>query len=583
MKPAGTIQNGELRLLLWAGMGRWQPKGPKSGALTVAAFGEAGKPLSIPSPLIRVPAGTVITAAIRNTLAAPLRVRGFCERPSACDPLVIAPGETRDVRFVVKTAGTFHYWAATSPSNLGARAGDDSQLGGAIVADAAGASVRDRVFILGRKADDSRAPGTTITVINGRSWPHTERLEYPAGQAVMWRVLNLSNIAHAMHLHGFYFDVDSVGDGMSDTRYGDEDRRQAVTEQLGSGNTMTMTWVPERPGNWLFHCHMLAHMMAPDALHSRPGPRHESDDAVGMAGLVLGVHVTGANRAPPKPATPTRALQLVINHDTRLGSAPSYKISLTTPDGRTAPRLNTLSAPGPVMVLTRGEPVAVEVVNRLREPTAIHWHGIELESYDDGVPGFGGTAGSVTPPIAARGRFTARFTPSRAGTFIYHTHWHDPGQLAGGIYGPIVVLEPGEAYLPERDHIIVIGLEGAYPAKDPLRDEPFAINGERTPSALELERGVPHRLRFINITGDAVALTVQLASRFDPMRWTLIGKDGAATAPAQRTLRPARQLVAVGETYDFELPPLTGGQGALWLELRRVNGEQLLQWPVRLR
>jgi FtsP/CotA-like multicopper oxidase with cupredoxin domain len=47
--------------------------------------------------------------------------------------------------------------------------------------------------------------------------------------------------------------------------------------------------------------------------------------------------------------------------------------------------------------------------------TAIHWHGIELDSYFDGVPGWGGTAGSVTPPIAAGQRFTAKFTPPRAG------------------------------------------------------------------------------------------------------------------------------------------------------------------------
>jgi len=82
------------------------------------------------------------------------------------------------------------------------------------------------------------------------------------------------------------------------------------------------------------------------------------------------------------------------------------------------------------------------VVNHLQEPTAIHWHGIELDSYSDGVPGFGGTAGSVTPPVAPGGTFTARFTPPRAGTFIYHTHWHNSAQLAGGIYGPLIVLEP---------------------------------------------------------------------------------------------------------------------------------------------
>jgi hypothetical protein len=109
------------------------------------------------------------------------------------------------------------------------------------------------------------------------------------------------------------------------------------------------------------------------------------------------------------------------------------------------------------------------------------------------------------------------------------------------------------------------------------------VNGEARARPLELMAGMTHRLRFINITADNVALTVQLLSGFDPVRWTLVGKDGAETPPAQRTERPARQLVAVGETYDFELAPMTPRAVGLWLELRRGNGELLIQWPVRVR
>jgi FtsP/CotA-like multicopper oxidase with cupredoxin domain len=231
------------------------------------------------------------------------------------------------------------------------------------------------------------------------------------------------------------------------------------------------------------------------------------------------------------------------------------------------------------MVLTRGQPVAVEIVNRLTEPTAIHWHGIELESYDDGVPGFGGIGGSVTPSVPAGGSFTARFTPSRAGTFIYHTHWHNADQLSAGVYGPLIVLEPGQVYDSASDHIIVLGLDGPY---RPAPNEFFAVNGESRPRPLELKAGIPHRLRFINITADNVAFTVQLLSGFDPIRWTLVGKDGAETPPAQRTARPGRQLVAVGETYDFELAPMAPRAVGLWMELRRGNGELLIQWPVRV-
>ena len=74
--------------------------------------------------------------------------------------------------------------------------------------------------------------------------------------------------------------------------------------------------------------------------------------------------------------------------------------------------------------------------------------------------------GVALPQAVSRQRFfpeqlfVVKFTPPRAGTFIYHTHWHDDAQLAGGLYGPLVVVEPGERYDPETDHIAIIGLSG---------------------------------------------------------------------------------------------------------------------------
>ncbi len=287
-----------------------------------------------------------------------------------------------------------------------------------------------------------------------------------------------------------------------------------------------------------------------------------------MAGLVLGIHVTGVARTPVVPDSARRRLELIVEPDSRNGAIPSYKVNVVG-SGTPAPRLGDRAVPGPVMVLTRGEPVAVEVVNRLSEPTAIHWHGIELESYDDGVPGFGGTTGSVTPPVLAGGSFTARFTPPRAGTFIYHTHWHNALQLAGGIYGPLVVLEPGQTYDPATDHIVVLGLDGEY---RPAPNEQFVVNGEKKPRPVDLRPGVAHRFRFINITADNVALTMQLVSRFDPIQWTLVAKDGAQTPPSQQTCAPG--------------PPTGVGRGDVrlrdWPALRE-RGESVVRAPPRLR
>ena len=171
-------------------------------------------------------------------------------------------------------------------------------------------------------------------------------------------------------------------------------------------------------------------------------------------------------------AAHARRLSLVMREEpNRYGNQSGYRMDL---EGVEAPRLNSGPVPGPVIVLTRGEPVEITLVNRMTEPTAIHWHGIELDSYFDGVPGLGGEPGNLTPPVDPGQSFVAKFTPPRAGTFIYHTHWHKDAQLAGGLYGPLIVLEPGERYDPETDHIVVIGLE-----RRPAGERAGAVRAQR--------------------------------------------------------------------------------------------------------
>lgn len=576
VRPAGRLENGVLAISLRAGVGRWYPEGQTSPSRDIEALGEEGQPLMVPSPLIRARVGTVVKVSIRNTLGAPIRVHGLCDRPGTCEPLTIASGTTGEAQFKLGAAGTFYYWASTRNQPLSLRDGADSQLGGVIVADDAGVDPRERFFVLAMLRKEAGVIGTEIAVVNGRSWPLSERLRHAVGDTVRWRVVNISPSAHAMHLHGFYFNVESTGDGMNDTRSVAGGSR-GVTARVTVGGTFAMSWVPERPGNWLFHCHMLEHMLPND--HDGHAPAHADTTAAGMAGLVLGVHVTGPNNRETISDNARRKFQLSINPDTRLGAVPSYKVDISEA-GVAAPRINERAAPGPILLVTRGQPVAMEILNHLNEPTAIHWHGLELESYDDGVADFGGLPGSITPPVAPHGTFTARFTPPRAGTFIYHTHWHNPGQLSGGIYGPLVVLEPGQRYDPESDHIVVLGLEGKYRN---IPNEPFAVNGEVEPRPLELKGGIPHRLRFINITGDGVGLTVQLLSVHDPIRWMLLAKDGAEVPASQRSMRPARQQIGVGETYDFELAPMMPRSEGLWMELRRGSGELVFQWPVRIK
>src|SRR5205814_1582080 len=129
-----------------------------------------------------------------------------------------------------------------------------------------GASAADgeRIFMITWFSTlDSLSPsgtGRTTMTINGLSWPHTERVAMQQGDTVRWRVINLTEIPHPMHLHGFYFRVDAKGDGVVETSYASDQRRLAVTEVMETMQTMTMTWAPTRPGNWVWHCHFGFHI-----------------------------------------------------------------------------------------------------------------------------------------------------------------------------------------------------------------------------------------------------------------------------------------------------------------------------------
>src|SRR5882762_4425009 len=73
-------------------------------------------------------------------------------------------------------------------------------------------------------------------------------------------------------------------------------------------------------------------------------------------------------------------------------------------------------------------------------------------------PGWTGVGTQITPPIAPGALFVARMAPPRAGTFIYHTHWHDSLHLTNGIYGPLIVLPPGAQFDPESDLAFVFSI-----------------------------------------------------------------------------------------------------------------------------
>ncbi len=583
---AGELKDGVLNIQLEIVEATWYPEQDGGRSFSVYAFAERGKTPRIPGPLIRVLEGTEVRVRVQNTLPVAMFIRGLHSRDGATpEPVLIASGATADFHFTAKSSGTYYYSARStrmSISDIGLLpiVGDltmgqppfdtESELQGGFIVDPPGAATDDRIFIIATwMAGVITPPFREVVVINGKSWPYTERLSYSVGDTARWRVLNTSVSDHAMHLHGFYFQVTGLGDQYHDRRYSPEQVPHVVTQYLRPGETASIVWTPERPGRWLFHCHMTAHM----ALAARPAASPETEshathvgshDSTGMAGLVLGITVSpGPERLVASPnATKPRQLRLVVKERpaTRFSLA---RMGYLIQDGADHKPSDAPPFPGAPLVLTRGEPTEITVVNELKEETAVHWHGIELESYYDGVPGWGGDSPQVTPPIAPGGTFLARMTPPRAGTFIYHTHWHDVAQLTSGLYGPLIVVEPGQKFDPAVDKIFLISREGPDEQESPL-----LLNGAAQPPPIVLKRGTKYHLRFINIgTNDSDAGVALLDANAKPVAWRAVAKDGWTLPAAQATMRPASQPVTVGETYDFEFLPEHSGEFTLQVSL----------------
>ena len=205
--------------------------------------------------------------------------------------------------------------------------------------------------------------------------------------------------------------------------------------------------------------------------------------------------------------------------------------------------------PGPLLRARKGEEIEIEFVNRLDQPTTIHWHGIRIDNAMDGV------AGLTQPAIQPGESYTYRFTSPDAGTYWYHPHNRTWEQLARGLYGTLIVEGDSEANDFDRDYPIVaddwrlddqgmideasFGNLGDWAHAGRLGNE-LTLNGKAY-ERLEVANGERIRLRFINTANARImrfaisgqkALLIALDGQ--PVPPVEIEADGIVIAPAQR-------------------------------------------------
>ncbi len=94
-----------------------------------------------------------------------------------------------------------------------------------------------------------------VFTINDRAYPDVPDIVTRVGATEVWELVNQSEMEHPFHLHGFFFQVLSRN-GVPEQSVTWED-----TLQLKGMERVRIAFRPDnRPGHWMYHCHILEHV-----------------------------------------------------------------------------------------------------------------------------------------------------------------------------------------------------------------------------------------------------------------------------------------------------------------------------------
>ncbi|MEF3079808.1 MULTISPECIES: multicopper oxidase domain-containing protein [Flavobacteriaceae] len=106
------------------------------------------------------------------------------------------------------------------------------------------------------------------------------------------------------------------------------------------------------------------------------------------------------------------------------------------------------SIPGPVLEFDEGDLAIINVTNKMDEETSVHWHGLILPNFYDGVPYL------TTPPIKPGTTFQYRIPINQSGTYWYHSHTMLQEQK--GVYGSIIIHPKEKTLEYDKDLVVVL-------------------------------------------------------------------------------------------------------------------------------
>ena len=267
-RPAGRLDSGALTVRLEVREATWNPEGDNGPQLPIYAFAEEGKAPQTPGPMIRVTAGTEYGAQVRNDLTTPVVLRDLEDHGSSAlrhGLLSWVRCETRETGLPGGPPG--HLPLLGSHDRLAPRqAGSNREPALRRVRDPRCKCPPDRIFVLGHWAVTAtyrkpRLPSQTArrTFINGKCGHRGSCLRYAVAKPSLALGQRHGRNPPASHARPL-LPLEAKGD---ETHW-----RRCRSRSAAGGHADGPLRHDPRPlpgvggcGNWLFHCHVLFHVM----------------------------------------------------------------------------------------------------------------------------------------------------------------------------------------------------------------------------------------------------------------------------------------------------------------------------------
>jgi hypothetical protein len=175
--------------------------------------------------------------------------------------------------------------------------------------------------------------------------------------------------------------------------------------------------------------------------------------------------------------------------DLTIDKIPDWQIDATTPPLAAMGYNGTW--PGPVIRVTEGDKVRVNMTNNLGETTGTHMHGIEFDDFFmDGVP-------FVTQlPQVSGSTETYEFLAKPFGSMMYHSHHNATEQVGHGLLGAMIVEPKDQAQTYKQKYGVT--QEYIWISNDSVGG--FTINGHGFPATVPVVAAIGDKvlIRFMN-------------------------------------------------------------------------------------